>query len=175
MSPVVALRFVYLLALIVWLGGLITLGSVAAPALFGVLRDRLPSDGQALAGVAFGTMLGQFHVVAAACGAVMLVALIAMALLGPRPRPFGARLALIVLMLIATGVTGMPIARRIAALQREVPGPIAALAATAPVRVEFDRLHGLSTTLLAATVVGGVCLVFWKRGSATLRRPPRRE
>jgi hypothetical protein len=133
MRRVRVLRFVYLLALIVWVGGLVALGTVVGPTLSSLLRARFPSDGQAVAGATFGAILGQFHVVAAICGGVMLVALVAMALLGPRPRPFSARVVVLALMLVATGLTGL------------------AGTATPP-----------STALLSATLAGGVCLLFWE-------------
>lgn len=142
MRRVVALRFAYLLALVVWLGGLVTLGAVVAPSLAGALWDRLPPGNEAVGGVAFGVILAQFYAVAGACGVLMLVTLVGMALLGPRPRPYGARVAAIGLMLLATGIAGSPFTRPLAASLREGAGSVAAL--------------------LSVTVIGGVCLLFWE-------------
>ena len=68
------LRYVYVLALVVWLGGAVTLGALAAPATFDVLQVQQPDAGRVLAGRVFGEMLRQFHLVAYAAGAALLAA-----------------------------------------------------------------------------------------------------
>ena len=49
-----ALRYVYVLALVVWLGGMVVLGAIVAPATFQVLQASAPATGRALAGAVFG-------------------------------------------------------------------------------------------------------------------------
>ncbi len=83
-----ALRYVYVLALVVWLGGMVVLGAVVAPTTFQVLQASEPVAGRALAGELFGVTLARFHYVAYAAGAVLLLSLAAMAVLGPRPAHF---------------------------------------------------------------------------------------
>ena len=78
-----ALRYVYVLALVVWLGGMVVLGAIVAPATFQVLQASAPSIGRALAGDLFGQILARFHYVAYACGGVLLVTLVAMAAARP--------------------------------------------------------------------------------------------
>ena len=45
-----AVRYVYVLALVVWLGGMVALGAVVAPTIFQVLQAGDPANGRALAG-----------------------------------------------------------------------------------------------------------------------------
>jgi hypothetical protein len=156
---VFGLRFAYLLALVVWLGGLIALGAVTAPAVFDVLGARLAGQGRVLAGAVFGEVLGRFHGVGVACGAVMIATLAGMALLGPRPRLFWLRLGITVAMLAVTIVAARPVGRAIAAIQAEVEGPIAELPDTDARKVRFGRLHGLSNVLLLAAAALGLALV----------------
>jgi hypothetical protein len=156
------LRFVYLGALALWLGGLAALGAVAAPVVFDVLGRALGGEGPVLAGATFGAVLARFHPVSIGCGVVMAVSLVAMALIGPRPRPFGARLAVLAAMIGATVVVAGPIGDRVAALQREVPGSIRALPASDARRVRFERLHGLGTALLGANAAAACLLLFWE-------------
>src|ERR1051325_5810151 len=80
-----ALRYVYVLALVVWLGGMLILGAVVAPTTFEVLQTQAGSAGRELAGAVFGTALARFHYVAYGAGAVLLLTLGAMRVLGPRP------------------------------------------------------------------------------------------
>src|SRR5690349_16899364 len=94
-----ALRYVYLLALVVWLGGMVLLGAIVAPATFQVLQASAPDTGRALAGELFGVMLHRFHYVAYAAGAIMFITLAIMAILGPRPAGFAIRMAIIAIML----------------------------------------------------------------------------
>jgi uncharacterized membrane protein len=44
-----ALRYVYVLALVVWLGGMLMLGAVVAPTTFQVLQASAPATGRELA------------------------------------------------------------------------------------------------------------------------------
>jgi uncharacterized membrane protein len=111
-----ALRFVSLLALTVWLGGMVTIGGVAAPSAFAVLSS---SDAASLV----GEMLGRFHLVSYGAGALVLISLAGMALLGPRPRALGLRLAITAAMLAAMLVSGFWVDRRVAAMRREIGRP----------------------------------------------------
>jgi len=155
------LRFAYLLALCVWIGGLVVL-ALAAPVVFAVLTERAPETGRVLAGAVFGGLLARHHDMAYASGAIMLVSLLAMGLVGPRPRPYAPRYAVIVAMLALTLVVDLVIGGRIAAMQAEIGVPVASLAAGDARRVVFDRWHGAANLLMAATLLGGLVLVFWE-------------
>ena len=48
------LRYLYVLALVVWLGGMVVAGGVAAPSIFAVLQEWNPVEGRVLAGRVFG-------------------------------------------------------------------------------------------------------------------------
>src|SRR3954469_3700814 len=106
-DPMLALRYVSLMALVVWVGGLLALGAIAAPVTFDVIAARQVPEGRALAGAIFGVILQQFHYVSYGCGLVMPLALTARAVLGPRPRRFALRLAIAALMLLAVAYSGL--------------------------------------------------------------------
>jgi len=94
-----ALRYVYVLALVVWLGGMLILGAIVAPTTFEVLQASAGEHGRELAGAVFGSMLARFHYVAYGAGALLLLTLTAMRVLGPRPARGGVRAAIIAVML----------------------------------------------------------------------------
>src|SRR3954465_13864884 len=94
-----ALRYVYVLALVVWLGGMLILGAIVAPATFGVLQSSAGSQGRELAGAVFGAALARFHYIAYASGVLLLLTLGAMRALGPRPAHGGLRAIIVVVML----------------------------------------------------------------------------
>jgi Domain of unknown function (DUF4149) len=159
-----ALRYAYLLALVVWLGGMVILGAVVAPAVFEVLPMREPEAGRLLAGAAFGAALGRFHYVAYACGVVLLVTLILMAVLGPRPAQFAVRTALAAIMLGIVVYSGVVVLGSVARLQQEIGLSVAP--STLPDgdarRIRFEQLHTLSTRLMLINIVGALVLLYWE-------------
>ena len=170
------LRYAYVLALAVWLGGMIVLGAIVAPATFGVLPALDPESGRALAGAAFGAAIARFHVVAYGAGGVLLVTLVAMALLGPRPRHFAIRTGLVALMLAVAIYSGQFVLAEIDVLQHEIAAAHAGLALPSQLpagdarRIRFDSLHQLSTRLMLVNVAGGLLLLLWEAGKTEDRR-----
>jgi uncharacterized membrane protein len=158
----VTLRYAYLLALVFWIGGLLALGGIAAPATFAALTGAHGVAGREMAGLAFGAMLRRFHLAAYASAAIMIVSLVAMAALGPRPARLAVRLVIIAAMSAVMLYSGMVVSPRIARMQRAIGGPVAALPDTDARRAAFGRLHGLSTILLGMTAAGGLALLFWE-------------
>jgi len=86
---VLALRYVYVLALSIWFGGIILIGVIVAP-----VSDRA---------------LHRFHVTSYTAGILVLASLSAMALLGPRPSGFFARLAVAFAMFGLTLYAGLEV------------------------------------------------------------------
>jgi hypothetical protein len=161
-----ALRFAALVAIAVWIGGLLALGAIAAPAIFDVVAARGIADARIVSGAIFGETLRRFHLVAYGCGAALLLTLIARAVLGPRPRRFAVRLVIASVMFAAALYAGLVIQTRITALQQEIGAGISAssLPPGDPRRVEFGRLHGRSALIQFVPIVGGLLLIFWELG-----------
>ena len=157
-----ALRYVYALALVIWLGGMIAVGLIAAPAIFQALAAHDPTGGRVAAGAAFGEILRRFHSWSYAAAIVMLATLGAMAALGLRPAAFQLRLAIIATMLAIALFSGVWVTGRIERLQAEIGGPVQSLPANDPRRTEFGRLHGLSTGLMLVNILGGLVLIYWE-------------
>jgi len=159
---VLALRLVYVLALAVWLGGMTMLGAVVAPTIFQTLQAADPGSGRALAGLAFAAILTRFHLVAYGCGILLLVTLIAMALLGPRPKHFAIRCGIVAGMLLVSAYSGVVVLGEIDAIQREVGTLPSRLPEGDPRRVRFDALHQLSTRLMMVDLMGALVLLYWE-------------
>jgi hypothetical protein len=156
------LRYLYVLALVLWLGGMSIAGLVVAPTTFSVLEAWNPSTGRVLAGDVFGAVLARVSLVGYIAGALMFVVLTVLRLLGPRPRSYGIRVAVIAAMLALTFYSDRIAGPRIDELQSQVSGPMNQLPATDARRIEFDRLHSLSTSLIVAAMFGGLMLVGWE-------------
>jgi uncharacterized membrane protein len=155
-----ALRYAGVVALTLWVGGLLVLGGIAAPSIFDVLAARqLPQD-RVLAGAIFGEVLRRFHLLTYVCGVVLLAALLVRGVLGPRPILFAVRLAIAFLMLIASAYSGLIVSAQIARAQAEIGVAPSSLRQDDPRRAAFGRLHAMSTGLELVPVLGGLFLLF---------------
>jgi len=158
------LRFATVLAIAIWIGGLLALGTIAAPAIFDVVSLRQVPDGRVLSGAIFGEVLRRFDMVSYGCGALVLATLAVRAVLGPRPRRFSLRAGTAVLMLSASMYSGMVLSNRIASVQQAIGAGVApsSLPAGDPRRVEFGRLHGQSTLVQLVPILGGLLLILFE-------------
>ena len=157
-----ALRYLYVLALVAWLGGMVVLGTIVAPATFQVLQVSAPDTGRALAGDLFGQILARFHYIAYAAGGTLLISILAMALLGPRPRAFALRVSIISVMLLVALYSGLIVLPTIDSIQLEAGRLPSLLPALDTRRIRFDDLHQLSTRLMMANIAGALMLLYWE-------------
>lgn len=156
------LRYAALLTLVVWVGGLLVLGGVVAPSIFETTAARHVVDDRLFAGALFGGILERFSIVALIAGGALLLTLIVRAVLGPRPRRLALRIALVVLMLASTAYAALVVAPSIDTLQRNIGTAPSSLPEADPRRVEFGRLHALSTGLQLVPILGGLSLMYWE-------------
>lgn len=142
------LRFLMLLALIVWIGSIIFFAFVVAPTLFTVLPD--PHT----AGQVVGPTLAKLHYIGLIAGvAFLFCSLTYNRLWSGRPRLRSATHILIVLMLVMTAISQFGVTPRIRTLRSDLSNgsPIA--------RADFDRLHNWSTRLEGGVLVLGLGVV----------------
>jgi hypothetical protein len=158
----VLLRYLYVVALVLWVGGLITAGALVAPSVFGVLQAWNETQGRELAGQVFGEVLLRLTWLSYAMGGIMFITLTLHRLLGARPVKYGIRVGIMAMMLLLMMYIGFYLLPGVDAIQAAVQGPMSALPETDPRRIEFDRLHGLSNILFSLTALGGLALCFWE-------------
>jgi hypothetical protein len=158
----IAVRYVYVLGLVVWLGGMLLLGALVAPTTFQVLQAADPTNGRALAGELFGTLLTRFHPIAYGAGAALLVALVLMRLIGPKPPAFAVRALVVAAMLGIAVYSGQVVLTRVAAIQQQVGILPSKLPADDPRRLEFDALHALATRLMMINIIAALGLLYWE-------------
>jgi uncharacterized membrane protein len=156
------LRYMYVLALVIWLGGMVVLGAIVAPTLFEVLQASDPVAGRAMAGAAFGSTIARFHYVTYITGALILLTLAGMRVLGPKPAAFGIRASIAVVMFALALYSGIVVLGRLDDIQAAVGMLPSRLPAADPRRIEFDGLHTLSTRLMTANAVGALLLLYWE-------------
>jgi hypothetical protein len=154
------LRYLALVALAVWVGGLGVLAGVGAPAVFDVMAIDDAVGGRELAGRLFGTMLLRFQYVAWGSAVALFVSIGLRAALGPRPRRTAIRIWTVVAMAAISVFTVFVIIPEIDAIRQAVDGVVAALPEADPRRIAFGRWHALSSGLMLATVAMGLGLLW---------------
>jgi len=150
------LRFLMLLSLVVWLGGLIFFAFVLAPTVFS--PGLLPS--RQMAGSIVGRSLDRLHCMAIVCGTVFLIAsMLYSRIASGNARPLAARHVLIALMLLLTVISQFAISPKMHAIHAEA-GVIDDLPPDNPLRMEFDRLHMWSEKFEVAVLLLGLVALY---------------
>jgi hypothetical protein len=159
MSPARSTPTLGIIALLsAWLGAVLVVGAVVAPAAFAVLPSRT------LAGAVVGRVLPALFWSGALLG--VLVA----AMLRRDDRSRGARLASGIVMTLACLGAQLVVAPNIESARVAAAGPIDALAPSDPRRVTFGRLHGASVGLLAIAGLAAASALLLSAGAVAV--PP---
>jgi hypothetical protein len=146
-------RFLMLLALVLWLGSLMFLPVVAANA----FRTLLSAHA---AGMVVRDSLVSLHRIGLSCGLVFVPSsIIYERLASGRIKVLRLSHTLVLVMLALTAISQFRVIPRMDRL-RASAGEIAALAAGDPVRIEFDRLHHWSTRIETAVLACGLLVLY---------------
>ena len=147
------LRFLMLLSLVVWIGGIVFF-AIMAPTAFHVLPTRL------LAGTLVGNLLTKLHWIAIVSAVVYLMSSVAYNYITDgTAHVFAMRHVLICGMLALTLVSQFWITPRMIALRAQVAN-FDATTLNDAARVQFDALHVWSTRLEVAVLLLGLVVVY---------------
>ncbi|MGZ4730942.1 MAG: DUF4149 domain-containing protein [Terriglobales bacterium] len=147
------LRFLMLLALIVWLGGVIFFPVVAQTA-FSVLPTRH------LAGSVVGRSLGILHWMGVISAVVFLASSLLLSRLSSgEAHWFATRNVLICMMLLLTLISQFGIIPRMDAIRASI-GKIDAAPVDSPARLQFDGLHHWSTRIEGGVLLLGLVVAY---------------
>jgi uncharacterized membrane protein len=159
------LRFLMLLSLVAWIGGLIFFAFVLAPTAFQLLPNTH------LAGNVVGRSLGKLHWIAIVSGVVFLASsLLYSRLTDGTAQVFALRHGLIALMLGLTLLSQFWMIPKMDTLRSTV-GDFATVPPTDPARVQFDALHVWSTRVEGAVLLLGLVAIYVT--AAALKASPR--
>lgn len=147
-------RFFMLLALVVWIGGIIFFATVVAPTLFKVLPTHQ------LAGAVVSRSLGILHWIGIACGIVFLVtSMITSYSARGAAHPFAPRHVLVYVMLVLTAISQFVVSAKLLAM-RTAMGEIDLVPLTDARRIAFNQLHVWSTRLESGVLILGLIVLF---------------
>jgi uncharacterized membrane protein len=169
-APIISLmsflRFLMLLSLVVWIGGLIFFAFVLAPTAFS--PGLLPS--RQLAGAVVGRSLDGLHYMALVSGIIFLIAsMFYNRMTRGIAHSLAARHVLIAVMLVLTAISQFKITPKMHAIRNEV-GAIDTLPTDNPQRTEFARLHVWSEHFEEAVLFLGLVTLY---STAQSLRDPR--
>jgi uncharacterized membrane protein len=148
------LRFLMLLSLVVWLGGLIFFSFVVAPTVFSVLPTKH------MAGSVVARSLSMLHWMGIVSGIVFLVSSMLYSRLNRGvTEPFAARHLLVYGMVALTVISQFGISPKMVALRSQM-GEIDQLALDNPLRMQFDSLHVWSVRLEGGVFLLGLAVAY---------------
>jgi len=148
------LRFLMLLSLVCWIGGLIFFAFVLAPTAFTVLPTTH------LAGNVVGRSLGKLHWIGIVSGIVYLISsLLYSRFTDGNAHVFAVRHVLLCLMLALTLISQFGIIPRMDVLRAQV-ADFGTVPLDNPVRMQFDTLHVWSTRVEGAVLLLGLVVVY---------------
>jgi hypothetical protein len=148
------LRFFMLLALAVWIGGIIFFAAAVAPTVFKVLPTRH------LAGAVVTRSLGILHWMGIFCAIVFLVtSMLHTYSARCAAHPLAPRHLLVYVMLALTLISQFVVSAKMAAL-RAAMGEIDLVPIADARRIAFNQLHAWSTRLESGVLILGLIVLF---------------
>jgi uncharacterized membrane protein len=149
-------RFLMLLSLVVWVGGIVFFAFVVAPTVFhpGILPSRQ------LAGAVVSRSLGILHWMGIACGLVFLFASMVLSRVATGVvAPFAARNLMVFAMIALTLISVFAISAPMLALRNDMVS-IDNIPHEDARRIEFNRLHVWSTRIESAVLILGLAVIY---------------
>ena len=148
------LRFVMLLALVIWIGGIIFFAAVVAPTLFKFLPTHQ------LAGAVVSRSLGIQHWMDIICGIVFIItSMLNSYSARGAAHPFAPRHFLVYMMLALTAISQFVVSAKLLAM-RTAMGEIDLVPVTDARRIAFNQLHAWSTRLESGVLILGLIVLF---------------
>jgi len=149
------LRILRLLAIVVWVGGIVFFAFVLAPLAF----HLLPS--QHLAGIVVGGTLRVLDLIGIACGFLLCAATTMLWHKAPATQKlsYQAQVLLASIMLLATAYLHAGILPAMEVDRSAAGGDIEAAPATDPAKIHFERLHNRSEQVEGAVLFLGLGIV----------------
>ena len=155
------LRTLILLAIVVWVGGLLFFGTVVAPVAFESLLPMFPDPavGLQVAGTMVRDSLTHLHHIGLFCGAALLLLYIVERVTRATRRSIGPPILLTAVMMGLTAYSQFSVIPRMETLRLKAGAAMADPGSTNPARIDFNRLHNLSTSLEGIVLLCGIGLI----------------
>ncbi len=148
------LRFLMLLSMVIWVGGIIFFSFVVAPALFSLLPTRH------LSALVVTRTLANLHWIGVVCGFLFLIcSFFESYYAAGNVQALAPRNVLVFGMVVATLISQIAVGARMAVLRADM-GEIDTIAVTDPRRIAFNHLHRWSTGLEVVVLLLGLATLY---------------
>jgi putative copper export protein len=148
----IILRFIYVLSLTLWIGGMAFFSFIAAPSIFRVLpRDE--------AGKVVTEIFPKYYWEGLICGVIALTTSLALGISTRWSVLLIVRTILLGVMIVGVLYSVLILEPQIHAVKEQITS-FESLSPTDPLRLEFGRLHGRSFSVNAAVLLLGVIVLF---------------
>ena len=143
------------LVLTLWMGAMFFFSFAVAPTAFAVLPTR------ELAGQVASSLIGKLELIGLICGPLLLLSqLVAWPRREAEAKARVLRAILLTLMTLLVAASHFWVSAKLHALRAQIGGPIDDIPVTDALRVEFNALHGVSVSLMGATMLAGLVVIF---------------
>lgn len=154
-------RSLILIGLVIWVGGIIFFAVVVAPVAFGWVMPMVgdPVHGLQVAGTMVRISIVRLHDIGLICGIIILLLCIIEKTARLTLRSIAPQLVLLATMLALTAYSQFSVIPRMDTLRIEAGAALDNPSATVPAKVDFNRLHNLSTRLEGIVLLCGLGLI----------------
>lgn len=149
----VAIKFLHLLSIVIWVGSVIFFSLIAAPAIFRAVDRKTAGDVVAL-------IFPQYYLLGYVCAAVSILTLAWLAARAGWGFHAKAGLAALILMGALTVVSGVFVAPKVNKVKYEMRAETDS-AKLETMRAAFGKWHGVSMALNAGALLAGLALVYF--------------
>ncbi len=149
-----ALRFVYLLSLVVWVGGIVFFSTIGAPSTF----QAVPVE---MAGRVVARIFPRYYLLGFGAGLAALVAFLGLARMSGQWSTLKTVNAALLIAMLGTGLyAGTVVLRQATEVRRQMESFQDRARVPPELRTEFGRLHRLAVILNGVVLVLGLVVVF---------------
>ncbi|VAX19127.1 hypothetical protein MNBD_NITROSPINAE04-331 [hydrothermal vent metagenome] len=153
---IVAVKYIHLLALVIWIGSVVFFSFIGAPSIFQTVDKKTAGD-------IVGVIFPKYYLLGYICS---LISLGALAFLGAKSGflfPVKAGLAILAVMACITFYSGLVTAPKVNSVKYQIRGETDE-AKLAPLRKQFGKLHGISMVLNLTVLLLGLALLYFTVG-----------
>lgn len=143
-------KFIYLMSLVVWVGGIIFFSFFGAPSIFKILDRQLAGD-------VVGDIFPKYWLIGYICTPIALGTLIYLAKAGATGT--GIRIILLSIMLVTVLYSGLGIASKAKKIKTEMRAT-EDVAQKEILRKSFGKIHGISMMLNMSMLLMGIAVIF---------------
>ncbi len=143
-------KFIHLIAIVVWVGGVVFFSLIAAPSIFKVLARQLAGD-------VVGDIFPKYWLMGYACSTLALSTLLFLSY-SEDNYPY-ARLLILFVMAVLSFFSGLVLGRKAAAIKAKMKSEADAETKDA-LRARFGKIHAVSSVMNMTVMALGVVVVF---------------